>query len=106
MSLAFVLLKCNDGSEKQVIREIREIDEVKEAEETFGPFGAVVKIESSTEDKVKRILNEKIQNINGISSSMTLVTSFDANNTSSNNIDDSKPSWEEVRGLSWMFYED
>lgn len=100
MSLAFLLLKYNDGSQKQILKEIKAIEEVKEAQETFGPYGAVVKIESNNEDKVKQILNDKIQSINGINSSITLVASFDNNN------DDSKPSWEEVRGLSWIFYDD
>ena len=59
MSLAFLLLKYDDGSEKQVLKEIKAIEEVKEAQETFGPFGAVVKIESNNEEEVQQILNEK-----------------------------------------------
>lgn len=100
MSFAYVLLKCDDGAEKQVLNEINTIEEVKEAKETSGPFGAIVKIESNNENKVKQILNEKIRYISGIHSSMTLVASHDDNN------DESKSAWEEIRGLSWIFYEE
>ncbi len=98
MSLAYVLLKCDEGSEKQLLRKIKSIDEVKEAQETYGPFGAVVKIEYNDTRKVKKILNEKICCLNGINSSMTLVAPEDSNN-------DPKPEWDEIRGLTWMFYE-
>ena len=77
MSLAYILLKCDDGSEKQVIEEIKSIKEVKETQETFGPFGAVIKIESYNEGKIKQILNEKIYCIDGIAYSTTLVAPFD-----------------------------
>lgn len=100
MSLAYVFLKCDNGTEKQVLNEINTVEGVKETLETFGPFGAVVKIESNNENKVKQILNEKIRCIDGIHSSMTLVAPYDDYNN------EPQPAWEEIRGLSWMFYED
>ena len=100
MSLAYILLKCDEGTEKEVLNEIKRIDEVKEAEETFGPYNAVIKIESNTPKEVKQILNEKIRGLSGIHSTMTLVAPFDDYNN------ESKPAWEEIRGLSWVFYEE
>ena len=100
MSLAYIFLRCNDGTKKQVLNEINTVEEVKETLETFGPFGAVVKVESSNDRKVKQILNEKIRCINGIDASMTLVAPSEEYN------EEPKQSWEEIRGLSWMFYEE
>mgnify|MGYP000730927558 CR=1 FL=1 len=77
MSLAYVLLRCDDGSEKQILDKIKTIKEVKETQETFGPFGAVVKIESDKGYKIKHILNEKIYCLEGIKYSTTLMAPFD-----------------------------
>jgi len=98
MSLAYIFLNCNEGT-KNLLDEIKKIDEVKEAQGTFGPYNAVVKVESNSAKEVKQVLNEKIRSISGIQSSMTLVAPFDDHN------DEPKASWEEIRGLSWIFYE-
>ena len=98
MSLAYILLKYDEGTE-ELLDEIKKIDEVKEAQGTFGPYNAVVKVESNSAKEVKQVLNEKIRSINGIQSSMTLVAPFDDHNN------EPKASWEEIRGLSWLFYE-
>ena len=98
MSLAYILLKYDEGTE-ELLDEIKKIDEVKEAQGTFGPYNAVVKVESNSAKEVKQVLNEKIRSISGIQSSMTLVAPFDDHN------DEPKASWEEIRGLSWIFYE-
>jgi len=98
MSLAYIFLNCNEGT-KDLLDEIKKIDEVKEAQGTFGPYNAVVKVESNSAKEVKQVLNEKIRSISGIQSSMTLVAPFDDHN------DEPKASWEEIRGLSWIFYE-
>lgn len=99
MSLAYIFLNCNKKTE-ELISEIKKIDKVKEAQGTFGPYNAVVKVESDSAKEVKQILNEKIRGIGGIQSSMTLVAPFDVHHD-----DEPKASWEEIRGLSWIFYE-
>jgi len=73
MSLAYILLKCYEGVEKEVLDEIKQIDEVKETQETFGPYDAVVKIESNSPTRVKQVLNEKIRCLGGVCSTLTLV---------------------------------
>jgi DNA-binding Lrp family transcriptional regulator len=76
MSLAFVLLQCDDGVEKEVLKKIGKINEVIEVHETFGPYDAVVKIETSSLKQVKQIFNEKIQGLSGIRSALTLVEDY------------------------------
>ena len=100
MSLAYILLQCDEGTEKEVLKEIKQIDEVKEVQGTLGPYDAVIKIESNSPKEVKQVLNEKIRGLIGTHSTMTLVAPSD------NYDNESKPAWEEIRGLSWMFYEE
>ena len=73
MSLAFVLLQCDERSEKNILDEIKSINEVKETHQTFGPYDAVVKIESASPNLVKQIFREKIQKIQGVRSTLTLI---------------------------------
>ncbi|MDH3766149.1 MAG: Lrp/AsnC ligand binding domain-containing protein [Nitrosopumilus sp.] len=77
MSLAYILLQCDEGTEKEVLDEIKQIDEVKEAQETFGPYDAVIKIESNSPQEIKQVFNEKIHGLYGIRSSLTLLEEFD-----------------------------
>ena len=76
MSLAYVLLQCDEGTGKEVLNEIKQLDEVKEAHETFGPYDAVIKIESNSSQKIKQVFHEKIQGLHGIRSSLTLLEEF------------------------------
>jgi hypothetical protein len=99
MSLAFILLKYGEGS-KSILDEIKQIDEVKEAQGTFGPYDAVIKIESNSAKEVKQVLNEKIRGLIGEHSMMTLVAPSD------NYEVESRGTWEEIRGLSWVFYDE
>ena len=77
MSLAYILLQCDEGTEKEVLDEIKQIDEVKEAQGTFGPYDAVIKIESNSPQEIKQVFNEKIHGLYGIRSSLTLLEEFD-----------------------------
>lgn len=101
MSLAYILLNCDERTE-ELISEIRKIDKVKEVQGTFGRYNAVVKVESDSAKEVKRILNGKIRDINGIQSSITLVAPYGDN---SDYPKEPKAPWDEIRGLSWIFYE-
>ena len=101
LSLAYLLLNCDERTE-ELLGEIKKIDNVKEVQGTYGRYNAIVKVESDSVKKVKQILNGKIRNIDGIQSSVTLVAPYDDR---SNYADEPKPTWEEIRGLSWIFYE-
>ena len=100
MNSAFVLLKCDDGAEKQVLEKIKTLEEVKETQETLGPYGAVIRIESDNEGKIQQILDEKICSLSGIRSSVTLMTPFDNSNN------ESRFPWDEISGLSWIFFDE
>lgn len=101
MSFIYLLLNCDEHTE-ELLDEIKKIEQVKEARETFGRYDAIVKVEPESVKKVKQVLTEKIRNITEIQSPVTLVAPQNEHN---NNIKESKPTWEEIRGLSWIFYE-
>lgn len=101
MSFIYLLLNCDEHTE-ELLDEIKKIEQVKEARETFGRYDAIVKVEPDSVKKVKQVLTEKIRNITEIQSPVTLVAPQNEHN---NNIKESKPTWEEIRGLSWIFYE-
>ena len=77
MSFAYILLQCDEGTEKGVLDEITQLDEVKEVYKTFGPYDVVVKIESSSTQEIKQVFNEKIHGLYGIHSTLTLLEDFD-----------------------------
>ena len=101
MSFVYLLLNCEEHAE-EVLDEIKKIEHVREARETFGRYDAIVKVEPDSVKKVKQVLTEKIRNIGEIQSPVTLVAPQDEYN---NNIKEPIPIWEEIRGLSWIFYE-
>jgi len=76
MSLAYILLQCDEGTEKEVVNKMKRMDGVKEAQETYGPYNIVVKIESDNPKEVKQIFNKKIHDLNGIRSTLTLLEEF------------------------------
>ena len=101
MSFIYLLLNCDEHTE-ELLDEIKKIEQVKEERETFGRYDSIVKVEPDSVKKVKQVLTEKIRNITEIQSPVTLVAPQNEHN---NNIKESKPTWEEIRGLSWIFYE-
>ena len=101
MSFVYLLLNCEENTE-ELLQEIKKIDQVKEAQETFGKYDAIVKVEPESVKKVKQVLTEKIFNVERFESPLTLIAPDEEQN---NHFKESKPTWEEIRGLSWIFYE-
>lgn len=101
MSFVYLLLNCEENT-NELLDEIKKIDKVKEARETYGRYDAIVKVEPDSVKKVKQVLTEKICNAKRIESPLTLVA---PDEEQSNSFNESKPTWEEIRGLSWIFYE-
>ena len=75
MSKAYVMMNCNLGEEKSVIESLEKIDGVKEAHGTLGLYDIVAQIESTTDEKIQKIVTQHIRKISKIQSSMTLTSS-------------------------------
>lgn len=72
MTKAYVFLNCDLGSEKEVISSLRSIEGVSEVHGTLGLYDIMLKIESDSDEKITKIVTEKIRKIPKIHSTMTL----------------------------------
>ena len=75
MSKAYIMMNCNLGEEKTVIKSLEKIVGIKEAHGTLGLYDIVAQIECATDDEVQKIVTQHIRKIPKIQSSMTLTSS-------------------------------
>ena len=75
MSKAYIMMNCNLGEEKTVIKSLEKIVGIKEAHGTLGLYDIVAQIECATDDEVQKIVTQQIRKIPKIQSSMTLTSS-------------------------------
>ena len=75
MAKAYVLINCDLGSEKIVISSLKETEDVKEAHGTLGLYDIILKLESESEEKIRKIVTEIIRKMPKIHSTMTLTRS-------------------------------
>jgi len=73
MSLAYVLVNCNLGSEKSTIDQIKKIEHVKEVRGTFGVYDIVVKIVADDVAKLRETITWKVRKIPEIIDTLTLL---------------------------------
>ena len=73
MVTAYVLLNCDTGYEKSIINQLKSVDGVGEAHGTFAAYDIVVKVESSTADRLREVITWKIRKIEKIRSTLTLM---------------------------------
>ena len=72
MSISFVLVQCSIGHEMEVLRDLLELDSVKEAKGTFGYYDILVKIISSSDSDIEKVITKKIRKIKNVNSTTTL----------------------------------
>ena len=79
---AFVLLKVSPGHEKKVVEDLLRIDEVKEAHIVPGEWDIIAVLSSQKEivvpsdEKVYRLVLEKVSKIRHIQDTVTMVSQF------------------------------
>ena len=73
MTIAYVLLKTDLGSEDKVIEELKQLDQIKRVERTFGDYDMVVKMEAEHIEKIREIITWNIQKMKNVRSTRTLV---------------------------------
>ena len=72
MAGSFILLNCKKHQEKDVIAQLRKINEVREIQCISGPYDILVKVESSTIEKLHETITWKIRKIKNVRSTYTL----------------------------------
>ena len=73
MTIAYVLLKTELGSEDAVIEELKQLEQIKRVERTFGDYDMVVKMEAEHIEKIREIITWSIQKMKNVRTTRTLV---------------------------------
>ena len=74
MKIAYVLLNVELGQGNQVVPVLEEVEHVTEIYSVYGVYDYVVKIEAESMTELKEVIMSKIRRINGVRSSLTLIT--------------------------------
>lgn len=72
MITIYLLIRCELGSEKEIIEKIATIPQTREVKGTFGVYDIFAKIESSSQDDLDELMTNKIRKIDHIQSTNTL----------------------------------
>jgi DNA-binding Lrp family transcriptional regulator len=73
MTLCYVLLNVEVGSEEKVLEEVRKVPNVKECHRLYGIYDVIAKVEADSMDGLKEIVTWKIRRLNGVRSTITTV---------------------------------
>lgn len=73
MLYAYILLTVRIGTLKQALDKIRTLEEVVEAEAITGPYDMIAYVAVEGLTQLTKILLHKIEKIDGVTESMTLV---------------------------------
>jgi len=72
MNTAYVLISCEVGAEKSILVELKSLELVKEVSGLFGSYDIIVKLEATSEEKIKDTVVSKIRNLKKIRTTVTL----------------------------------
>jgi DNA-binding Lrp family transcriptional regulator len=73
MSLSYVLINVEVGSEEEVLREVRKVANVKECHRLYGIYDMVAKVEADSLDTLKQVITWKIRKIPGVRSTVSTI---------------------------------
>lgn len=73
MVVAYILINCELGSERNVIEAIKKLDDITEVRGTFGAYDVIVRIESESAEKLREYITWKIRKLDKIRSTLTLM---------------------------------
>ncbi|HDO41570.1 MAG: Lrp/AsnC ligand binding domain-containing protein [archaeon GB-1845-036] len=73
MTLAFVLINAEIGSEEEVIKEIMKLEGVEEAYIVYGVYDVIAKVRAESLEKLKEIITWKIRRLEKVRSTLTMI---------------------------------
>lgn len=73
MSIAFVLINTDVGSEAEVTRALREFEEVREVYGVYGVYDIVVRLEAESMQQLKDAIGSKIRRLKNVRSTLTMI---------------------------------
>ncbi|MFQ5883971.1 MAG: Lrp/AsnC ligand binding domain-containing protein [Thermoplasmata archaeon] len=75
MVTGFVLIRVGAGQERVVFQGLSDMSEVKGIQMVFGHYDIIAKLESNDLNELSEIVLERIRNIEGVSTTTTLIAS-------------------------------
>lgn len=72
MPMAFVLINCELGTEKEIVKKLNKTRGVKEVHEVYGVYDIIAKLESEDMRMLREAVMGKIRKINGVRSTLTM----------------------------------
>ena len=73
MTLAFVLINVEVGTEREVLEKIKQIEEVKEAYMVYGTYDIIARLEAESLEKLREAVTKKIRQLDKVNSTMTMI---------------------------------
>lgn len=73
MSIAFVLVHVEAGTEKDTIIELKQLERVEEIYELYEPYDIIVKVVAENEAKLKELVSDRIRKMDSIYSMGTMI---------------------------------
>ncbi|MFQ5711302.1 MAG: Lrp/AsnC family transcriptional regulator [Candidatus Geothermarchaeales archaeon] len=73
MTIAFVLINTELGSEEEVRSKLLEHEEVEEAYIVYGVYDLIVKLKAEDMDQIKRTVSWKIRRMEKVRSTLTMI---------------------------------
>ncbi|NIM46119.1 MAG: Lrp/AsnC family transcriptional regulator [Nitrososphaeria archaeon] len=73
MTIAFVLINTELGSEEEVKKKLMDHEEVKEAYIVYGVYDLIVKLEAESMDQIKKTVSWKIRRMEKVRSTLTMI---------------------------------
>lgn len=73
MSIAFVLLNTEIGSEEEVLKELKKVEGVEEAYCAYGGYDLIAKIKADSIEKLKEIITWKVRKLDKVRSTLTML---------------------------------
>jgi len=70
---AYVLLKVEMGSEKEVLDYFKETPDIKETHQLYGVYDLLIRVETETMQELKDLINNRIKSIGKIRSTTPLI---------------------------------
>lgn len=73
MTIAYVMLNCDLGAEKEIVEKLKTLENISHVSETMGTHDMLVRLEAENFEKVREVVTWNIKNIPKVRSTVTLV---------------------------------
>lgn len=71
--MAYVLINCELGADKEIMEKLKELDEVVFVEKINGAYDLLVKVEAKNPIELRETISWKIRKVNKIRTTITLM---------------------------------